>query len=78
MADDTNDTGTKAGHWGYLKDLYINKNVIIELTHSELKKISSAFNLKNGEHFEYFKTFFNDIFYNQKEDKIKNSVNEYN
>ena len=32
---------------------------------------------KNGEHFEYFKTFFNDIFYNQKEDKIKNSVNDF-
>jgi len=30
MVDDTNDTGTAAGHWGYLKDLYINKNVIIE------------------------------------------------
>ena len=34
MADDTNDTGTKAGHWGYLKDLYINKNVIIEVAKS--------------------------------------------
>jgi hypothetical protein len=34
MADDTNDTGTKSGHWGYLKDLYINKNVIIEVAKS--------------------------------------------
>jgi hypothetical protein len=34
MTDDTNDTGTKAGHWGYLKDLYINKNVIIEVAKS--------------------------------------------
>ena len=26
IKDDTNDTGTNAGHWGYLKDLYINFN----------------------------------------------------
>jgi hypothetical protein len=32
---------------------------------------------KKGEHFEYFKTFFDDIFYNQKEDKIKNSVKDF-
>ena len=34
MVDDTNDTGTDAGHWGYLKDLYINKNVIIDVAKS--------------------------------------------
>lgn len=32
---------------------------------------------KKGEHFDYFKTFFNDIFYNQQEEKIKNSVDEF-
>ena len=31
----------------------------------------------DGDHFVYFKTFFEDIFYNQKEDKIKNSVNDF-
>jgi hypothetical protein len=30
-----------------------------------------------GEHFVYFETFFEDIFYYQKEDKIKNSVNDF-
>jgi len=30
-----------------------------------------------GEHFDYFKTFFEDIFYNQKEERIKNSVKEF-
>jgi hypothetical protein len=32
---------------------------------------------KSGEHFDYFKTFFEDIFYNQKEEKIKNSVKDF-
>jgi len=34
MKDDTNDTKIKAGYWGYLKDLYINKNIIIECAKS--------------------------------------------
>lgn len=28
----------------------------------------------SGEHYDYFKTFFEDIFYNQEEDKIRNSI----
>lgn len=32
---------------------------------------------KSGEHFDYFQTFFRDIFYNQKEELIKNSVDEF-
>jgi hypothetical protein len=32
---------------------------------------------QKGEHFNYFKTFFDDIFYNQKEDKIKKSVKDF-
>jgi len=32
---------------------------------------------KEGEHFQYFETFFEDIFYNQKEEKIKNSVKNF-
>jgi len=31
----------------------------------------------DGDHFIYFRTFFDDIFYNQKEEKIKNSVNDF-
>jgi hypothetical protein len=30
-----------------------------------------------GEHFDYFKTFFYDIFYNQNEQQIKKSVKEF-
>jgi hypothetical protein len=30
-----------------------------------------------GEHYDYFKTFFMDIFYNQPDDKIKNSINSF-
>ena len=30
-----------------------------------------------GEHYEYFKTFFEDIFYNQPEDKIRNSIGNF-
>lgn len=30
-----------------------------------------------GEHYEYFKIFFEDIFYNQKEEKIKNTVKDF-
>jgi len=32
---------------------------------------------KRGEHFEYFRVFFDDIFYNQKEEKVKNSVKDF-
>jgi hypothetical protein len=30
-----------------------------------------------GEHFDYFKTFFYDIFYNQNEEQLKKSVKEF-
>jgi hypothetical protein len=30
-----------------------------------------------GDHFDYFETFFEDIFYYQKENRIKNSVKEF-
>lgn len=29
---------------------------------------------KKGDHYTYFKTFFNDVFYNQKEENIRKSV----
>lgn len=32
---------------------------------------------KKGEHFDYFKSFFMDLYYNQKEDKIKSSVKTF-
>jgi hypothetical protein len=35
-------------------------------------------NFKNkGEHFDYFKTFFEDVFYNQKEEQVRKSVNKF-
>lgn len=30
-----------------------------------------------GDHYEYFKTFFGDIFYNQSDDKIRNSIGSF-
>jgi hypothetical protein len=47
-------------------------NKIIE----NFRKEGLIFN-KKGDHFEYFKIFFEDIFYNQKEEKIKNSVKDF-
>jgi len=32
---------------------------------------------KKGEHYEYFKTFFIDVFYNQKEEKIKQLIKSF-
>ena len=32
---------------------------------------------KKGEHINYFKSFYNDVFYNQKEEKIKNSIKTF-
>jgi hypothetical protein len=32
---------------------------------------------QEGEHYEYFKTFFFDIYYNQREEYLKNSVGEF-
>jgi hypothetical protein len=32
---------------------------------------------EKGEHYDYFKTFFEDIFYNQQEEKIRNSIGNF-
>jgi len=32
---------------------------------------------KKGEHVDYFKSFYNDVFYNQKEEKVKNSIKTF-
>ena len=32
---------------------------------------------KNGEHYKYFEAFFNDIFYNQNEEKVKHSISGF-
>jgi hypothetical protein len=45
-------------------------------TIENFKKEGLYFDLK-GEHFDYFKIFFEDIFYNQKEEKIKKSVKNF-
>jgi hypothetical protein len=33
--------------------------------------------LKKGEHYEYFQSFFNDIFYNQTDDKVRKSISSF-
>ena len=35
-----------------------------------------SFNLK-GEHLDYFTEFFNEVFYHQKEDKVRNSIGKF-
>ena len=45
-------------------------------TIENFRKEGLIFN-KKGEHFNYFETFFEDIFYYQKEEKIKNSVKDF-
>ena len=40
------------------------------------KKEDINFSLK-GEHFDYFEAFFNDIFYNQDNDKIRHSIDNF-
>lgn len=32
---------------------------------------------KTGEHYEYFKNFYDDIFYNQKDEKIRESIGKF-
>jgi hypothetical protein len=32
---------------------------------------------KRGDHFDYFYSFFSEIFYQQVEDKVKNSINSF-
>lgn len=43
---------------------------------NNFKKEKINFNEK-GEHFDYFESFFMEIFYNQTDDKIKNSINGF-
>lgn len=71
----------------YLGDEYSNETKIVlsdedKKTHFEwcwnktidnFGKEEIEFN-KEGEHYEYFLSFFIEIFYNQKEDKIKDSI----
>jgi hypothetical protein len=45
-------------------------------TIKNFKKEEIDFN-KEGEHYEYFLSFFSDIFYNQKEIKIKSSIGTF-
>jgi len=40
------------------------------------KKEELTFNYK-GEHFDYFKSFFDEIFYNQKDEKIRKSIGNF-
>jgi hypothetical protein len=32
---------------------------------------------EQGEHYNYFKEFFNEIFYNHKEDKVRKSIGDF-
>jgi len=43
---------------------------------SNYTKEGIIFNIE-GNHYEYFKNFFLDIFYNQKEEKVRTSVKEF-
>jgi hypothetical protein len=45
-------------------------------TLDNFKKESIKF-YPDGEHLEYFKSFFNDTFYNQKNEDIRNSINDF-
>jgi hypothetical protein len=45
-------------------------------TIGNFKKEEIAFNLK-GDHYEYFLSFFTEIFYNQKESRIKDSIGTF-
>jgi hypothetical protein len=42
----------------------------------DFKKENINFNFK-GEHYNYFESFFKDIFYNQSDDKIKKSIGNF-
>ncbi len=45
-------------------------------TIENFQKEEITFN-KKGDHYNYFLSFFTDIFYNQKEDKIKSSIGTF-
>ena len=57
----SSDDNRKHFDWCFIK-------VIDNFTKEEIK-----FNTK-GEHYEYFKIFFDDVYYNQKEEKVRKSV----
>ena len=45
-------------------------------TVDNFKKENITFNGK-GEHYDYFKSFFDEIFYNQKEDSVRKSISNF-
>jgi hypothetical protein len=45
-------------------------------TISSFEKENINFSIK-GEHYDYFQAFFNDIFYNQSDDKIRKSIGNF-
>jgi len=45
-------------------------------TISSVEKENINFSIK-GEHYDYFQAFFNDIFYNQSDDKIRKSIGNF-
>jgi hypothetical protein len=45
-------------------------------TISSFEKENINFSIK-GEHYDYFQSFFNDIFYNQSDDKIRKSIGNF-
>lgn len=48
--------------WGKTLDNFEKENLFFE---------------KNGEHYDYFKSFFEEIFYNQKEKVVRDSINNF-
>jgi hypothetical protein len=40
-------------------------------------KKENLFFQENGDHFEYFETFFLEVFYHQKSDDVKNSIKKF-
>jgi len=60
----TDDDNTKHFEWCWDKQI------------ENFKKEGIIFE-NRGEHFDYFKSFFDEIFYNQKEDKIRKSIESF-
>lgn len=75
----------------YLGDTTDSNETKIQLTNEDnLKHFEWCFNKtienfkkegisfkKKGEHYEYFKNFFMDVFYNQKQENIKNNIKTF-
>jgi hypothetical protein len=78
-------TETYLGEHGLISETKINLSVEDNEKHFEwcFKKVIDNFSkegilFKNkGEHYDYFKTFFDEVFYNQKEEKVRNSVGNF-